>query len=271
MLNGFYDIPDEEWRKVNIKSNFHTHNYLCGHAGGTACEYVKEAVKCGLETIGLSDHCLSPLGGVEPYVTPQTMGSLYLSQIDKAKKRYGDRIRILSAVEIEYFDGQDAYYDKLLDKLDYIVLGQHEFMCDGTLCNSFTDGVDERHVVSYFDTVKAALVTGIYSVLAHPDLIFYRRPPVTDGMAQAFDDVVRTAAECGVAVELNANGIRSHAFRYPTDLLIELCKKYDAAVVVSSDCHAPHILCDEYVRRLHAYAVRNGLKVVDDIRLPRRK
>lgn len=271
MLTGYYDVADEECRKVKIKSNFHTHNHLCGHAGGTACDYVKEAVKCGLETIGLSDHCLSPLGGVEPYVTPQTMGPLYLSQIDKAKKRYGDRIRILSAVEIEYFDGHDGYYDKLLEQLDYIVLGQHEFMCDGALCNSFTDGVDERRVAAYFRSAEAALQTGIFSVFAHPDLIFYRRPTITDGMAQAFDDAVRTAADCGVAVELNANGIRSHAFRYPTDLLIELCKKYSAPVVVSSDCHAPHILCDEHVRRLYAYAVRNGLNVVDDIRPPRRK
>ena len=39
-----------------MKTNFHTHHKLCGHAGGTAEDYVLEAVEHGFEELGFSDH-----------------------------------------------------------------------------------------------------------------------------------------------------------------------------------------------------------------------
>lgn len=108
----------------------------------------------------------------------------------------------------------------------------------------------------------------MFSVLAHPDLIFYRNPELTKNVKKSFAEMIRVAAECGVAVEFNANGIRSHGFRYPTDLLAECCAKYNAPIVVSSDCHKPQYLCDGYVKRLRAYVVKCGLNLVETINLP---
>ncbi len=78
--------------------------------------------------------------------------------------------------------------------------------------------------------------------------------------------MIRTAVEHNVIVELNANGIRNARFSYPTDLLVEMCQKHNAKVVISSDCHVPKELCDSYVIKLYAYAKQNGLNVLDDIR-----
>ena len=72
-----YDARSFATKGVRIKSNFHSHNYLCGHAVGTVSDYVKEAVACGLETIGISDHCNCPYGGY--YNMPAGMESDYLS------------------------------------------------------------------------------------------------------------------------------------------------------------------------------------------------
>ncbi len=266
MLNGFYESTDG-YGRISVKSNYHTHNYLCGHAGGTVCDYVKKAVEFGLETLGVSDHCASPLGTVEPYITPKTMDRLYLPQFDEARKIYGERIRILSAVEIEYFSGHDEYYSELLKKLDYLVLGQHEYILKGARRNSFCDGLSEADVVAYFYCAIEGLRSGKFALFAHPDLIFYRKPKITLGMAEAFDRAIRAAVENNVAVELNANGIRNHGFRYPTDMLIELCKKYDAKVVVSSDCHSPDEFIDENLLRLYAYAQNNKLNITDELNL----
>ena len=52
-----YGVSADKLKDVKIVSNFHAHNYLCGHAVGTVCDYVKEAVENGFETIGISDHC----------------------------------------------------------------------------------------------------------------------------------------------------------------------------------------------------------------------
>ena len=257
--------------KVKVVSNFHTHNYLCGHAGGSVCDYVKEAVENGMSVLGISDHFVSPLGTYEPYIRHATLDDEYLSQFVPAEKQYGDKIKILKAVEIEYFSGFDGYYKKLLAKLDYLVMGQHEFIMDGRQMNSFCDGDDERSILAYCDNVLGGLDSGYFSVLAHPDLILYNRPEITPRVVAAFDRIVKTAKACGVAVELNANGIRYHGFRYPTDMLVELCKKYDAPVTVSSDAHDPKSLCDEYMRGLLAYTHAKGLNVVDMINLPAKK
>lgn len=267
MLNGFYELT--ECADINVESNFHSHNYLCGHAGGTVGDYVKAAVSHGLSVIGISDHCASPIGTREPYMTVDNLDKLYLPQFAAARRKYQKRISILAAAEIEYFPDYDEFYKRLASKLDYLVLGQHEYLLDGERRNSFCDGNSEADILAYFSCATAGLRAGLFSVFAHPDLIFYRKPKITERVVAAFDAAISVAVENNVAVELNANGIRYHDFRYPTDLLVELCKKYDAPVVVSSDCHSPDVVVDECVLRLYDYALKNKLNVVNSVRLLR--
>lgn len=248
-------------------SNFHTHNYMCGHARGTVCDYVEQAVACGYEVIGISDHCVPPIGSGEPYITLATLETGYLPQFEEAERKYGDAIEIKKGVEIEFFDGHNDYYESLLDKLDYLVMGQHEFMLDGARRSSFWEGTDDKTVCAYFDNVTRGVLSGYFALVAHPDLIFYRSPPITPAVKAAFATLVRECACNDVALELNANGVRNHGSRYPTPLLTELCKKYDAPVAVSSDCHLPSELCDKYVIGLYDHAVNARLNVVD--RLPK--
>lgn len=264
MLDGFYQ-PTVETEKVEIKSNYHTHTHLCGHAGGSVRDYAAAAADAGLEVLGMSDHFTSPAAAYAQYIDFKTLATEYLPEIRAAREEFGDRIKILSAAEIEYFDGYIEYYKRLLENLDYLVMGQHEYIYDGVHYNSFADGLDDDSVVAYFKSVDRGLKAGFFSVLAHPDLIFYRSPKITKKITAAFDNTVKTAVGEGVALELNANGIRSHGFRYPTDLFVELCKKHNARVVVSSDCHSPNVLCDEHMLRLYGYARKFGLNVVDEI------
>lgn len=85
-------------------------------------------------------------------------------------------------------------------------------------------------------------------------------------MKNAFETVVAEAKLSDVPLELNANGVRSHGGKYPTDLLIELCKKYNAKIIISSDCHEPQGLCDECVLKLYAYAKKQKLNITDSIK-----
>ena len=36
--------------------NFHSHTYLCGHAGGIPSDYVNEAIKNNFSVLGISEH-----------------------------------------------------------------------------------------------------------------------------------------------------------------------------------------------------------------------
>lgn len=260
----------KNYDKVNtngtvVKSNFHTHNYLCGHAEGTVCDYVKQAVDNGYHTIGISDHFSSHNDRDFIYVNFGNLDTEYLPQFDEARKLYGDKIRILRGAEVAYYEGAKDYYRRLRQSLDYLVMGQHGYMLNGKRQNSFFDGLDENNVVAYCNHCIKGLKTGLFTIFAHPDVIFYCDPVVTQGMRDAFDKMIKTAVDCGVIVELNANGIRNAGFTYPTDLVVDLCEKYNAKVIVSSDCHLPRELNDEHVRRLAAYAKQRGLNVVDTI------
>lgn len=267
MLKDYGDVTDVQRSKIKVVCNFHTHNYLCGHAGGSVSDYVKRAVDFGYESIGISDHCIPPVGSYEPYFSLKNIGDEYLPQFDEAREKCGDKIKIYSGAEIEYFGGHDDYYRSLLQKLDYLVLGQHEFFNGVYRMNSFVDGADESNFAAYCDAVKGGIESGFFSVIAHPDLIFYRRHVPSASMVKHFSSMIERAAQAGVPVELNANGIRNHGFRYPTDLLIECCKKYNAKVVISSDAHSPQELLDDCVTGLYAYAQSHGLNVVTDIQL----
>lgn len=263
MLKDFDKVNIEN---VRVVSNFHTHNYLCGHADGTVCDYAREAVKHGYKVLGISDHFASHNDYNPPYITWDTFETEYLPQFDKANKLYGDKLTLLKGVEVAYYEGADDYYRKLRDKLDYVVLGQHGYMCDNKRQNSFFHGTDEMNVVAYCKHSIKSLKTGLFDIFAHPDVILYCDPTLTQGMLEAFDEMIRTAVEMNVIVELNANGIRNAMFAYPTDLLIDACLKYNAKVVISSDCHLPSELYDKYVLKLYAYAKQRGLTVLDDIK-----
>lgn len=263
MLKNFDKVNISE---VKIVSNFHTHNYLCGHAGGTVADYAREAVKHGYNVLGISDHFASHCDHNPCYITWNTIDSEYLPQFDEAERLYGDKLTLLKSVEVAYYDGAFDYYRRLRDKLDYVVLGQHGYVFNGRRQNSFFDGNDDENVIAYCNHSVTALKTGLFDVFAHPDLIFYNNPVITERMRKAFDFMIRVAVEQNVILELNANGIRNAQFRYPTDMLIEACLKHRAKVIVSSDCHSPDELYDEYVVRLYAYAKQAGLNVLDDIR-----
>ena len=262
-----YDKLSADISDIKIKSNFHTHNYLCGHAGGTVYDFCEVAVAHGMSTLGISDHCALPLGFPhnEDFCLESFL-SEYLPQFDEAEAEFGDKLKILKGVEIEYFDGCDDYYRRLLESLDYLVLGQHLYLESGSCKSSYSDYTTERDVLAYFDCVKRGLNSGYFSLLAHPDVIFYHAPQPSKKVVAAFDAVVKSAVKRDIPLELNANGVRYHEFRYPTDLLVELCKKHDAKVVISSDAHSPNSLCDEHMYNMRAYAHAVGLNVVDEIK-----
>ena len=250
---------------VTVTSNYHTHNYLCGHAFGTVSDYVSQAVNRGYKVIGISDHFASHNDDSPLYITFDTLKTEYFPQFDEAEKQFGKATKILKSPEVPYYEGADDHYRGLRNELDYLVMGQHGYMLNGVRKNTFWDGVDEQNVIAYCRHCVKAIKTGFFTVFAHPDLIFYKRHPVTPAIAAEFDNMIKTAVGCGMITELNSNGIRNAQFKYPTDLLVDACIKYNARVVVSADCHIPSELGDGHVTELYAYAKARGLNVIDEI------
>ena len=84
-----------------MKTNFHTHNYRCGHAIGNVEDYVKVAINEGYSELGISDHSPVP-DYYQDRMKIEELGE-YLLEIEEAQKKYGDKIKIYKSLEIEYF------------------------------------------------------------------------------------------------------------------------------------------------------------------------
>lgn len=106
----------------------------------------------------------------------------------------------------------------------------------------------------YFETLGEAARSGLFDVLAHPDLVKVwgdpRRRPQGDLRAY-YELAMDGIAESGIAVELSTAGLRKPVGElYPAPAFLEMALQAGAAVSLSSDAHAPEHVGADYDRAL---------------------
>ena len=119
----------------------------------------------------------------------------------------------------------------------------------------------EADLVQYVDQVIEGLDTGVFTCVAHPDLMNYV------GDAAVFEKhygrLIEHAKKLDVPLEINLLGIRDHR-AYPHDRFFALCGEIGAPVCVGCDAHSADAAYDG-----PSYAVamemkeRFGLNIVD--------
>ena len=228
--------------------NYHTHCDRCRHARGKAEEYVEQAVRAGVASLGFSDHMPfydDRFGLRMPYAELDD----YLHEITGLREAYQDRLSITRGFEGEYVREDNAYYEKLLsrDDCDYLLLGQHFYeKADGELINVYQlEDTDDYEI--YASNIVEAMRTGYFRYAAHPDLIFLNDFPWDIHCERACDILVDGAAKYGFALEYNANGFRrglkqytdGERYQYPHHRLWEKVREAGLSVYVGSDGHDP--------------------------------
>lgn len=243
------------------KTNYHTHHYRCHHATGEIEEYVKISCEKGLEEIGISCHV--------PYEDQRFQNDrmeykdidAYLKEIEDVSKQYPN-IKILKSFECEYFEDVHDFYEELAKKTDYLILGQHYiYKNNGQAVDTFClTETDELYI--YRDYVVKALNTGLFQILAHPDIFMNHYGKWDEHCEVISEDIIEACIKNNVLLEYNANGLRNNR-NYPDKNFWMYLKKHykDAPVIVGSDAHNPHYIDDEYVEE----AIRN----VDELKLNR--
>lgn len=92
----------------------------------------------------------------------------------------------------------------------------------------------------YFDILKQAAKSRIFSFLGHPDVIkvFGYRPGVD--ITELYENAAKVIAENGQCVEVSTAGLRKPVGEmYPSQAFLEILKKYDVPVILDSDAHYP--------------------------------
>ena len=254
-------------------TNYHTHCFRCQHAEGSVEDYVTEAITRQFDKLGMSDHVPYPH---YDYGLRMPMSEIwdYIYEVREAQEKYKDRIQVLLGFESEYLCTQRAYYEELLTEygVDYLILGQHFFDYGGQFRSAFAIS-DTAYCVTYAKSVREGLGTGYYSLLAHPDIVGVNRLPWDRNMEEMTDIIVESAVRYDIPLEINANGIRrgtvtdslGEHYMYPHYKFWEKAAEAGAKVVVSADCHSPHLLDNDEVHQAKAIAKSWGLRLIDDI------
>ena len=106
----------------------------------------------------------------------------------------------------------------------------------------------------YFVTLGEAARTGLFDILAHPDLVkmWGARRPVPEGDLRRFYELAMDGiAESGIAVEVSTAGLRKPVGElYPAPAFLEMCVDAGCAVALSSDAHVPGDVGRDYERAL---------------------
>ena len=222
--------------------NYHTHTYRCGHAGMYKTEeYVLAARDAGLKVLGISDHC--PVSALEFQDIKLRMhlkdAEEYISEINGLKEKYKD-IEILSGFECEYDNMKASFLSELRDKVDYLVLGQH-FISDVK-----REGNSDYPTV-YAHEVCAAMESGLFDMVAHPDIFMNYSDTFTQIEDQtkfmenariASQMICEKAKELNIPLEINLHGTLENK-GYPSKLFWEICEKVGAPVIYGVDAHDP--------------------------------
>jgi histidinol-phosphatase (PHP family) len=149
-----------------------------------------------------------------------------------------DRIAsFLDAREWDFVVGSVHFVrDEAVDMDDYSVWGRGESA--------------EKVWRRYFETLGEAARTGMYDVMAHPDLVkvWGGAAPRPEGdLRRYYEPAVEGFLEGGVAVEVSTAGLRKPVAEiYPSPRFLEVVAEAGLPVALSSDAHLPDQLGYRY-------------------------
>ena len=160
-------------------------------------------------------------------------------------------------IEADYVVGREDRLATLLDAYDWdFVVGSVHFLGDHAVDHDGYDVWDHRSARPdtiwrrYFETLGEAARTGLFDILAHPDLVKVwgpRRPRPEGDLRRFYDLAMDGIAEGRPAVELSTAGLHKPAAElYPAEPLLAMCLDAGCPVALSSDAHVPGDLGRDY-------------------------
>ena len=164
-------------------------------------------------------------------------------------------------VEADFVPGAEDRMANLLEARDFdYVVGSVHFLREGAVdmddYSVWSTGAGgprsvEEVWLRYFQTVGESARSGLFDIIAHPDLVKYwspadpadpehrQRRPAGDPR-RYYEPTVEAIAEAGVAVELSTAGLRKPVGEmYPAPAFLAMCVEAAVPIALSSDAHRP--------------------------------
>ena len=227
--------------------------------------FVEAAQANGVEKIAITEHvfrfreAFESLSGwleddaqpelsatMHAYLTDQISAGLvdYVRAVEEAKSR---GLPVLLGLELDWIPGKEAELRALVEPYDWdVILGSVHWIGPWSIdSGSPIDQAEweRRDVDEVFETyvgmLRDAAETGLFDVLAHPDLpkLHGHRPTRISPIHEA---LVEAAAAGPCAVELNSNGYNKPVREaYPALPVVEGARAAGLPITLASDAHTP--------------------------------
>jgi histidinol-phosphatase (PHP family) len=210
--------------------------------------YREVAQERGIEELGVSEHIHRFSQSLEiwqhPFWAEQAVDDIY-AYCEFVREQTDLRL----GIEMDFVPGREDKTRNLLERLelDYVVGSVHfvgNFAVDHGGYDIWRSGRSAQEIWKrYFDTLGEAARSGLFDILAHPDLVKMwggGRPRPDGDLRRFYERAIDGIAESGVAIEVSTAGLRKATGEiYPAPALLEMCLEVGAPVALSSDAHVP--------------------------------
>lgn len=208
--------------------------------------YLQAAERAGVEELGVSEHIHRFGEALEIWDHP-----FWVEQATDDLAAYCEFVRttpLRLGIEMDFVPGAEDRIATLLDAHDFdYVVGSVHFIDTGAVdhpgYDAWDGGSPDRVWARYFEWLAEAARSGLFDILAHPDLVkvWGRARPAPDRDPRYFyEPAVEAVAEVDVAVEVSTAGIRKPVGEiYPAPPLAAMFAEAGVPFALSSDAHVP--------------------------------
>ncbi len=226
------------------------------------------ATQRGIEELGVSEHVYRFKQALDVWTHPY-----WVEHATDDLDAYCDFVRsetdLRLGIEADFIQGGEDQMASLIDARDFdYVVGSVHFLrsvaVDMDPYSVWDTGQSPEEIWRlYFQTIGEAARSGMFDVLAHPDLVKIwgpERPQPPGDLRRYYELAIDGIAESGVAIEVSTAGLRKRVGEmYPAPAFLELCLEVGAPVALSSDAHRPEDVgagYEEALDYLNALGVR---------------
>jgi histidinol-phosphatase (PHP family) len=166
-------------------------------------------------------------------------------------------------IEADFVPGAEDRLANLLERRDFdYVVGSVHFLSDQAVDMEpygIWDGSQSAEQIwqRYFQMLGEAARSGMFDILAHPDLVKVwgpnrpDRPRPEGDLRRYYEPAIEAIAESQIAIEVSTAGLRKLARElYPAPAFLEMCLDAGAPIALSSDAHRPEDVGADYEQAL---------------------
>jgi histidinol-phosphatase (PHP family) len=221
--------------------------------------YQEVASERGIDALGVSEHVYRFTQALDVWQHPFWRQEAR-DDLDAYCQFVREETSLALGIEADFVPGREDKMATLLEARDWdYVIGSIHFLRDAAIdmrgdWDIWRSGNPEKVWARYFETLGEAARSGLYDVIAHPDLVkvWGQGAPFPDRDPRFFYELAMDGiAESDVAIEVSTAGLRKPVAEiYPSRAFLEMCLEAGRPVALSSDAHTPNDLAYRYEEAL---------------------